>query len=124
MKHLIVVVLFLGTFTGGAAAAVGKAALKDAVISKFKAPDLALMKAKVDQALNASGDGEMLDWKNEKTGAGGNITPLARFEANGLACRRLLIVNTYRERSATGVYRFCEKPAGQWKLVGPDKAPA
>ena len=124
MKNLIALALTFGTFSGGAFAAGGKAAFKDAVIAKFKASDISLMTAKVDQALSADKDGEPLDWKNEKTGAGGNVTPLARFEASGLACRRLRVVNTYRKQTGVGVYRFCEKPAGQWKLVGPDKDPA
>ena len=33
----------------------------------------------------------------------------------------LRITNVYREQKEQGVYKFCEKPAGKWKLVGPDK---
>ena len=40
---------------------------------------------------------------------------------NGLSCRRLRITNVYGEQKEQGVYKFCEKPAGKWKLVGPDK---
>jgi hypothetical protein len=43
-----------------------------------------------------------------------------RLEWNGLACRRLQIHNVYGDLKAQGVYKFCEKPAGKWKLVGPD----
>ncbi|MFZ4288663.1 RT0821/Lpp0805 family surface protein [Variovorax sp. HJSM1_2] len=123
MKKLMALTLLFGVFTGGAMAAVGKV-LTDSVIAKFNESDLALMTATVDQALKADKDGEKLDWKNEKTGASGQVTPLARFQANGLACRRLRVVNHYRQQTGSGVYRYCEKPAGQWKLVGPDKAPA
>ncbi len=91
--------------------------------SSFNKDDTALMMARVDQALKAEKDGETLEWKNEATPASGSVTPLARFTADGLACRRLRIVNIYGSNKAQGVYRFCEKPAGKWKLVGPDPAP-
>lgn len=117
---MIAFTLLFGICSEGAIAAGENAALKGTAVSKFKGPDLALMKAKVDQALKAETDGETLEWRNAETGAAGTVTPLARFSASGLACRRLRIVSTYRETNGAGVYRFCEKPAGQWKLVGPD----
>jgi len=40
---------------------------------------------------------------------------------NGMSCRRLRITNVYGEQKAQSVYKFCEKPAGKWKLVGPEK---
>jgi len=91
--------------------------------SSFSKEDTALMMARVDQALKAEKDGETLEWKNEATPASGSVTPLARFSDNGVACRRLRIVNVYADLKAQGVYRFCEKGAGKWKLIGPDAAP-
>jgi hypothetical protein len=88
--------------------------------AKFSKEDSALMMAKVDQALKAEKDGETLEWKNPATPASGSVTPLARFTADGLACRRLRVANAYGDLKAEGVYRFCEKPAGKWKLIGPD----
>ena len=91
--------------------------------ASFNKDDTAMMMARVDQALKAEKDGETLEWKNDATPASGSVTPLARFTSDGLACRRLRIVNVYGSNKAQGVYRFCEKPAGKWKLVGPDPAP-
>ena len=68
----------------------------------------------------AEKDGETLEWKSDKTPASGSVTALDRLQWNGLACRRLRISNAYGDLKAQGVYKFCEKPAGQWKLVGPD----
>ena len=76
-----------------------------------------------DREPRALKDGETLDWKNDKTQASGSVTALNRLEWNGLACRRLRIYNAYGELKAKGVYKFCEKPAGKWKLVGPDESP-
>ena len=89
-------------------------------LAKFSKEDAAMMMARVDEALKAEKDGETLQWKNPASPASGSVTPLARLTANGLPCRRLRVVNAYGDLKAEGVYRFCEKPAGKWKLVGPD----
>jgi len=92
-------------------------------MSKFSKEDAALMMENVNQALKAEKDGDKLDWKSATTPASGSVTPLARFTADGLACRRLRVLNAYGDLKNEGVYRFCEKPAGKWKLIGPDSAP-
>jgi surface antigen len=91
--------------------------------ASFNKEDTAMMMARVDQALKAEKDGETLEWKNQATPASGSVTPLARFTSDGLACRRLRIVNVYGSNKAQGVYKFCEKPPGKWKLIGPDPVP-
>ncbi|MBL8351039.1 MAG: hypothetical protein JNL87_12095 [Burkholderiaceae bacterium] len=96
------------------------AALKDTVIARFTEQDQRLMMASVDAALGAANDGEPVRWQNDQTGASGSVTPLNRLTWDGLACRRLKIANRYKTMAGEGVYRFCEKPKGQWKLVGPD----
>lgn len=106
----------------GPAGAIGpQAGLKDTPAAKFNEADYALMKARVDQALKAEKEGEVLEWKNEKTGASGTVVPMNNLTWNGLECRRLRIANAYGELKAQGVYKFCQKPPGKWKLVGPDK---
>jgi surface antigen len=95
-------------------------AFKNTVIEKFNADDLALMQARIDQALAAEKDGDALAWKSTKTKASGSVTPLNRLSWSGMACRRVRIANAYDSLKGEGVYKFCEKPAGQWKLVGPD----
>ena len=88
--------------------------------TSFNEEDRALMMGRVNQALGAEKEGETLEWKNEKTPASGSVKALNRLDWNGLACRRLEIHNVYGDLKAHGVYKFCEKPAGKWKLVGPD----
>ena len=95
--------------------------LKDGPAAKFNDDDFALMKVQVDAALTSKNEGEVLDWKSTKTPASGSVVPMNRLTWNGLSCRRLRITNVYDTQKAQGVYKFCEKPAGKWKLVGPDK---
>jgi len=93
--------------------------LKNAPGTKFNDADLALMKARVDEALKSDKEGEVLEWKNDKTGSSGSVVPMNRLQWNGLECRRLRIANAHADLKAQGVYKFCQKD-GKWKLVGPE----
>jgi surface antigen len=116
------VIALAGAFAAPAHAVRGYDNFTNTPAAKFSKEDSALMMARVNQALKAEKDGETLDWKNDATTASGSVTPLARYSADGVSCRRLRIVNVHGDLKAQGVYRFCEKPAGTWKLVGPDPA--
>jgi surface antigen len=105
---------------GPAHAAKRQGATEGLPATKFNEADYALMMARVNEALRADKEGEVLAWKNEKTPASGSVTPLNRLEWQGLQCRRLQIYNAYGDLKAQGNYKFCEKPPGKWKLVGPD----
>jgi len=94
--------------------------LKDGPGAKFNDDDMALMMARVNAGLKSPSEGEVLDWKSDKTPASGSVVPMNKLTWNGMSCRRLRITNVYGEQKAEGVYKFCEKPAGKWKLVGPD----
>jgi surface antigen len=107
--------------TGAAPAHAIQFGLKDGPGAKFNDDDFALMMARVDVALKSPSEGEVLEWKSDKTPASGTVVPMNKLTWNGLPCRRLRITNVYGQQKAQGVYKFCEKPAGKWKLVGPDK---
>lgn len=98
-------------------------AFKDTVIAKFNAEDNRLMLGRIDTALKSGQEGVVLDWRNDKTGASGTVTPLNRLRWNELDCRRVKITNRHGSMSGEAVYRFCEKPKGEWKMVGPDSGP-
>jgi len=120
IKPLIALIALAAWLPDSGHAAGEVAVLKDTVIAKFDDQDQKLLWARIDAALKAPQDGEPLDWKNDRTGASGTVTPLNRLTWEGLDCRRLKVVNRYRTMTGEGIYRFCEKPKGQWKLVGPD----
>jgi hypothetical protein len=94
--------------------------LKDTPGALFNSDDIALMKARVNEGLKSEQEGQVLAWKNDKTGASGTVTPMNRLTWNGLSCRRLRIANAIADRKAQAIYKFCEKPPGKWKLVGPE----
>ena len=120
IKTLATVAILLGVLTDTVQAAGTAAALRRTPVERFNADDYALMKARVREALDAEQDGETLEWRNDKTRASGSVTPVNRLVWEGLNCRRLRIANAVPGNSAQGVFKFCEKPAGRWRLVGPD----
>jgi surface antigen len=95
--------------------------LKDGPAAKFNDDDFALMMARVDTGLKSPTEGETLEWKSAKTPASGSVVPMNKLTWNGMSCRRIRITNVYDQQKEQGVYKFCEKPAGKWKLVGPEK---
>jgi surface antigen len=111
----------LAALTGPANAAGELGAFRNTVVTKFNTDDFGMMQARIDQALATEKDGEALAWKSAKTKASGSVTPLSRLTWNGLACRRMRVTNAYGSLKGEGVYKFCETPTGQWKLVGPDE---
>ena len=93
---------------------------KDTVITKFNAEDTRLMLERVDTALKSGQQGVPLAWRNDKTGASGTATPLDRLRWNDLDCRVVKITNRHGSMTGESTYRFCEKPKGEWKMVGPE----
>jgi surface antigen len=118
-KRVVCAVLCVAT-AGAAMAAGENAVLKDTPVIEFKTEDYRLMRERVREALRAdAGSSQTLTWRNDANQASGSVTPLERETWQGLACRQVRISNTHRKNSAEGVYRFCEKPPGTWKLAGP-----
>ncbi len=113
--------LLLAALLPAAAHAAGEVPVfKDTVIAKFNAEDTRLMLNRVDTALKTGQEGVPLAWRNDKSGASGTATPLNRLRSNDLDCRRVKITNRHGSMTGESTYRFCEKPKGEWKLVGPD----
>jgi surface antigen len=120
MKAWKVFIVLTSFLMGSAFATTGREDFKETAFARFTDADRSLMMARVGEALRAKDEGGALEWSNGKTGASGSVTPLNRLEWGGMSCRRLHIVNTYGRTTGKGVYKFCQKSAGGWKLVGPD----
>lgn len=95
-------------------------AMNNSAFSRFGNADLALLRTQIDKAVAAGvADGQAFEWKSDKSRASGQVTALARNQFKGLDCRNLRIQNSWGNQRDDGVFRFCEKPAGQWRLIGP-----
>jgi surface antigen len=120
IKALPVLLWLMAALPGSVQAAGEVPAFKDTVIARFNDQDQTMMLERIDAALKSGKEGETLAWQNDKTGASGTVTALNRLTWDGLDCRRVKITNRFKSSTGEGVYRFCEKPKGSWKLVGPD----
>jgi surface antigen len=95
-------------------------AMNNSAFSRFGNADLALLRAQIDKAVAMdAAEGQAFEWKSDKSRASGQVTALARNKFKGLDCRNLRIQNSWGNQRDDGVFRFCEKPAGQWRLAGP-----
>jgi surface antigen len=91
--------------------------LRNSPATRFNADDFRMLRATLDKALAGPAEGPALEWKNDKTGAGGTVTPAGGDDAAASgACRRLRIANRFRHRRDQGVYTFCKGNTGKWAL--------
>jgi surface antigen len=114
--------VFAATMLALAATAAGPAAqanelwtLKNSPASKFNQADFKMLRSAIDQSLAGAPEGTPVDWKNDKTGAAGTVTP-SGVDGSATNCRRLRIANTYKLMKDDGVYVFCKGSTGKWKL--------
>jgi surface antigen len=110
----------LWTVIPGAVLASNLGFLKDAPITRFTGPDLALYETNLTQALTQTADGDVRRWANPETGSGGEIALIKTFEQDGKRCRRTRITNRargYAEATTDAV--FCREADGKWKVLAP-----
>lgn len=85
-------------------------------MSRFNDADMKLLNEAVSQALKAKDVGVANEWRNDKSGASGSITPQRAFDERGAPCRELKVVNRHRQLESSGVYTLCRRD-GRWKLA-------
>lgn len=93
--------------------------LDQAPIRFFNETDIERMSNAADKALDETTDGEAVQWKNDKTGNSGTITPVRSYSRQGQDCRRLRIESQARlatRGSATSNVDLC-KVEGAWKIL-------
>ena len=92
--------------------------LNNTPLSKMNNEDVTLFKAAVHAALDEDADGTVRVWSNNKTRAGGEITPLRTFEDRGETCRELEIANSAGGLSNRSLATLCHVQGGAWRLKG------
>jgi surface antigen len=109
-------VVLLG-LAGTAAARGPMSWMNDSAFAQFNEADTKLLRAALDEALKSPAEGTPVTWQNERSGSSGSIEPVSSDLHNGVQCRNLKVVNRHRRQQGEGLYRFCQSPAGPWKLV-------
>jgi len=109
-------VLFL---VGGSAAAQGLGWMKGTAAGFFTDTDWQLLEETLTVALNEAADGEPREWRNERSGSHGKVTPLISDTRADVTCRRIRIESAARGTSSSYRYLFCRRGEDRWRLGQP-----
>lgn len=117
--RIAAVALWLGAASFAAQASGWVALLKNTPAEVFDEEDLHLFLDAAGKALAADG-GQVVDWTNPGTGAGGSFKPLGQAPSvKGLPCKRLRTVVYARKRAQKSItVTACRTPEDKWKLAG------
>ncbi|HEY2629796.1 MAG TPA: RT0821/Lpp0805 family surface protein [Usitatibacter sp.] len=100
----------------GNACAINEMFAKDAPVAQMTAEDFRIAGDVMRKALDEGRDGQAYEWKNPATSASGTITPLAKFEKNGMQCRGAAFSNVVKGKSGRSEWNLCKTPGG-WKVL-------
>jgi surface antigen len=115
MKTGRIPALLLAAALPAAAANIGG----DIPAAHFTEKDATIFREALDGALADGADGATVAWSNPKTGAGGEIKPLGRFERDGKPCRTVNVANQAKGRKSSGEYTLC-KSGEKWLVTKPE----
>lgn len=90
--------------------------LEDAPIARFNDEDVDIMMRSLHDALDAAGDGEQVEWSNNKTGHHGSTTPLDTITKDGQHCRNAVIRTFADHLEGSARYLLCKEKDGNWQV--------
>ncbi len=93
--------------------------MKGDAASFFTDRDWQILEETLTATLDTAADGESREWSNEKSGAGGKMTPLATETRGEVTCRRVRIENVAKGASGSYRYLFCRRGDGAWGIGQP-----
>ena len=91
--------------------------LKGGPAEFFDDTDVRMFLEVARKTLDEGGDNQTLSWKNPKTGHGGDLTVLKRFESKGRPCKEVRVRNEAQGRKSDLRHNVCTVD-GKWRLVG------
>ncbi|HET7402845.1 MAG TPA: RT0821/Lpp0805 family surface protein [Usitatibacter sp.] len=89
---------------------------KDAPITRMTAEDFRIAGEVMRRALDEGEDGHAYPWENPASSASGTVTPLARFDRQGMKCRGAAFTITTRGETSRSQWNLCRTPDG-WKVA-------
>ena len=120
MRALIVAAVvagLAGTAAQPAVAAGFVGLLKGGPVELFDDADLHLFLETARNTLEGGVENQPLTWQNPKTGHGGDMTVVKRFENKGRPCTRVRVRNQAEGRRSTMQHNVCVVD-GRWRLIG------
>ena len=117
LKIALVVLISLSGWAGIAAVAQNLNFLNRAPIAQMTEADQDMLSTALNEALNDTADGEVVEWRNPETEAGGTITVLGTDKDYGTICRTLRTATEAGGRSGAGSYRLCLAEDQTWRFA-------
>jgi hypothetical protein len=91
--------------------------LKNSPVSYFKKQDMDMLTKTAEKVLDSLEPNASGSWSNPKTGNSGEITLAGQFTSTeGLACKRLRVLNRAKVVEATALHTVCKMPDRGWVL--------
>jgi len=106
----------LPALAAGWGAILGKGPVQD-----FNDEDIRLYLDSIRKALDATGGGQPVEWRNEASGAGGTLVVTGQAKVQGFAeCRRVQsTVYSKKQKGVPSAWTACkDRTSGRWVLVG------
>jgi len=117
LKIALVLLISLLGWAGTRALAQNLNFLNRAPIAQMTGADQDLLSAAINEALNDAADGEVVEWRNPETEAGGTITVLGTDKDYGTICRTLRTATEAGGRTGAGNYRLCRAEDRTWRFA-------
>ena len=89
---------------------------RDAPVSRMTKEDFDVAGGVMRKALEEGRDGQVFEWKNPASSASGTVTPLAKFERQGMQCRGAAFTINAGGKTSSSQWNLCRTPAG-WKVA-------
>jgi surface antigen len=102
--------------TAASAQTSGLGFLSKGPMARYNDQDMRLLEGALGQALKAEQPGSAVEWRNDRSGASGAVTPERIFDQGGQPCRDLRIITRHRTQESSGLYTLCRRD-GRWKLA-------
>jgi hypothetical protein len=123
-RRASLLVLLVSAVSAIAAHAANLNFLQNSPISYFQPQDTDLMMKNARAVLDSSDPAAKRSWSNAKTGASGWAQAVGQFTASdGAPCKRLRLMNKFRNMENEATYTVCKYPDRGW-VVNTDAQPA
>ena len=92
--------------------------MRGAAVQNFTESDWDLIKSNARRTLDASPDGEQVNWQNEDSGNKGAMKVIMTFQYDNQTCRRMAFLNISRKgQRGVANYNLCQQPDATWMFV-------
>jgi len=90
---------------------------REGAVAHMTPEDVEILTSTIDNALNNSPDGTVVEWSNPETAASGKVSVGKTHQDYGTTCRLMRMQNNSKGISRSGNYRLCKDQEGAWRFA-------